>query len=655
VSADVKRRSIVGQCRLRAAGSPESPAASDATESVSYAELWHRTEAVARLLRARGCVSGRPIGLCMSPTVTRLASMLAIMGIGAPYVPIDPGFPDGRIRSIVGSAGADTILVDDATVERSASLPYRLVNVSDREADPTGPVDPAGTVDPAGPVDPGTPAVVEPDGSDLAYILYTSGSTGDPKGVAIEHGGVANLFEGLDAVLPTPGEHPDECWLAAASVCFDLSVVELFWPLTRGIPLVLGALDSLAGRSGDGAEFLTGVLMSGRVTHFFVTPSLVQLMLRDRGLAAAIRGLRVLILGGEVVQPELIARLRPVPHVYNAYGPTEATVATTVYECSDRDVEYVPIGRPLRGLDVRVVDEDGRDCPPGVPGELLIAGAGLARGYVNDEELTARRFPVLGEGEDRRRWYRSGDLVSAGAGSVLRYHGRIDGQVKVRGFRVEPAEIETAIRAVPGVEEAAVFPVRDRADRVTGLVAVAKSAAAGVTEAAITARIGRVLPWYAVPDTVRVLPELPLAVSGKLDRKAIERRLPELVPNASPGPDPIPGPGTAPSRPPDQSHEQIVAGIWSSVLGVDKEFGDDERFFDAGGNSAMLGSVLTRLITAFPEANLQLIDLYRHPTISAMAARLRASAPPRPAAGGTARPRAGLSAADRRRLARRAK
>lgn len=640
---DVKTESIVGRFRRLAMTSPDSTAVSDAAESVSRAELWRRVEAMARLLRAKGCRPGRPVGLCMSPTVSRVAAMLGVMGIGSPYVPIDPNFPDSRIRSIIDSAAVDRVVVDEVTAKRFSSIPCELVDASEHAS-----------------FDSADSAVVEPSGSDLAYIIYTSGSTGDPKGVAIEHGGVGNLFDALDEVLPRP-DRPDLRWLAAANVCFDLSVVELFWPLTRGIPLVVAELESLAGKSGEGAEFLTGVLTGGTVTHFFVTPSLVQLMLSDPTLAAAIRGLDVLILGGEVVQPELVAQLRPVPHVYNAYGPTEATVCATIHECSDEDVEHVPVGRPLRGVDVRVVGEDGRDCPPGVPGELLIAGPGLARGYVNDEELTARKFPVLGDGEDRRRWYRTGDLVTVDADSTVRYRGRVDGQVKVRGFRLELGEVEAAIRAVPGVEEAAVFPVRDRSARVTGLIAAAKSAAADVSEAVVVEEIAKVLPWYAVPHTVAVLPELPLGVSGKVDRKALERRLLDLAP--------VPRPGTSGGRPssPGGSHERVVAEAWSSVLGVDAAIDVDSNFFDVGGNSALLGSVFARLRQAFPEADLQLVDMYRYPTIAALAARLGAGAPaahgspapPRSATGGSARPggkrRAPLSAADRRRLARRAK
>ncbi|MCA2211700.1 amino acid adenylation domain-containing protein [Wangella sp. NEAU-J3] len=406
------------------------------------------------------------------------------------------------------------MLVDEVTAERFASMPYDLVDLpatlpADRQAGP---------------------GVIDPGIGDLAYVLFTSGSTGEPKGVAIEHRSVANLLDALDEVLPRPEPGRAERWLATANLCFDLSVVELFWPLTRGIPVVVAALESLTGRVQGGAAFLTETLTDGRITHFFVTPSLVQLLLRDRKLAAAIRRLRVLILGGEIVQPELVAQLRPVPHVFNLYGPTEGTVATTVHECTDRDVEYVPIGPPLRGIDVRVVNEDGVDCPAGEPGELLIGGAGLARGYLNDPELTARKFPVLGHGENRRRWYRSGDLASIGADGVVRFHGRIDHQVKVRGARVELSEIEAAIRSVPEVDEAVVLPIPDRSGRVTGLTAVAKSAAADLTGAAILAAISEILPWYAVPGTVIVVPDLPLAVSGKVDRQAVERRLPELAP-----------------------------------------------------------------------------------------------------------------------------
>lgn len=637
--------SIVGQIGKRALNSPDSAAVADDTESVSYAELWRRAEAVARLLRALGSRPGRPVGLCVSPTVLRVASMLGTMGLGSPYVPIDPNFPDSRIRSIIDSAGVECVIVDERTTKRFAAMPYRLLDVSAVSAGSSS--DPVGQ------------AMIEPAGSDLAYIIYTSGTTGNPKGVAIEHRGISNLLRALDEVLPPPRHQVAECWLAATNVCFDISVVELFWPLSRGIPLVVAELESLAGKPGDGAEFLTEMLCSGRVTHFQATPSLVQLMLQDPALAAALRGLHVLIMGGEVVRPELVARLRPVPHIYNGYGPTEATVYTTMHECTDADVEHVPIGRALRGVDLRVVDEAGRDCPPGAVGELLIAGAGLARGYVNDAELTARKFPVLGDGAGARRWYRTGDLVSIDADSVVRYRGRIDSQVKVRGFRVELGEIEAAIRAVPGVDEAAVFPVRDRGGAVIGLTAAAKSARTDLSEKDILAEIGQVLPWYAVPGTVRILPEMPISVSGKLDRKTLERRLAEFAPVSRDRPA-----NGHPDRLPAGDLERIVAEIWGEVLGVGPDIDANARFFDLGGNSALLGSVFARLLQAFPEAHLQLVDLYRYPTISQLAAYLGAGTPyarrqgapslPSAAGSGAARP-ARLSAADRRRLARRSR
>lgn len=624
---DSKPQSIVGQIYKQAIRSPDSVAVSDAVESVSYDELWCRIEAMARLLDAMGCRGGRPIGICMSPTVSRVASILGTMGIGSPYVPVDPNFPDNRIRSMMDSAAADCVIVDELTVKRFSSMPYKVVDASAYSSYRS--------------VASQRPAVIEPSGSELAYVIYTSGSTGDPKGVAVEHGSVSHLLDALDSVLPRRRDQLAECWLVAANICFDASVVELFWPLSRGIPLVVAGMDSLAGRSDVGAEFLTGVLISGRITHFVATPSLVRLMLQDPALATVIRGLDVLIMAGEIVQPELVALLRPIPHIFNAYGPTEATVCTTMHECSDGDTEHVPVGRPLPGVDLRVVDETGRDCPPGVCGELLIGGWGVARGYINDEELTARKFPVLADG---RRWYRTGDVVSMDADSTVRFQGRIDSQVKVRGFRVELGEVEAAIRAVPGIEEAAVFPVRDMSARVTGLMAAAKSTTAGVSEAVVVAAVGKVLPRYAVPYTVKILSELPIGVTGKLDRKALEHQLMELVPVSPPTP-----------AAPGENYERVVGDTWKSVLGID--VGTDTNFFDAGGNSALLGSVFAHLRGAFPDSDLYLIDMYRHPTVSAMAARLRAGSPAvhgAPAQSDGNR-RAQLSAAERRRLARRAK
>jgi amino acid adenylation domain-containing protein len=567
----------------------------------------------------------------MSPTISRVASILGVIGIGSAYVPIDPNLPDGRIRAMMDSAGAGHVIVDGRTAAVFSSMPYELVDASECPVS-----------------DSADSALAEPGHADLAYIIYTSGSTGAPKGVAVEHGSLSHLLRALDGVLPARRDDSAQCWLAAANICFDMSVADLFWPLSRGIPVVVAELESLAGRSDEGAEFLTAVLASGRITHFQATPSLVQLMLRDPVLAGAIRGLQVLVMGGEIVQPDLVAQLRPVPYVFNGYGPTEATVYTTMHRCTGADVDQVPIGRPLPGVDVRVVDEAGRDCPNGVLGELLIAGPGLARGYINDAELTARKFPVL----DARRWYRTGDLATIDADSTVRYHGRVDSQVKVRGFRVELGEIEAAIRAIPGVDEAVVFPVRGPGGRVTGLTAAAKSTAAGLTEAAIFAGIGEVLPRYAIPQAVRILPELPIGLTGKIDRKALERQLVDV--------DPEPRQEPAAGRRFD-GRERIVAGMWSSALGVDMSGETDRTFFDAGGNSVLLGSVFARLRAEFPEADLHLVDMYRYPTISAMAARLGAGGAPPESSDSGSRPGPGenrrtpLSAAERRRLARRAK
>lgn len=484
-------RSVVEQFRRLVHQNPHAPAASDAAMSVTRAELWSRAEAVARLLRAEGHGDGRSVAVSMAPGVPRLAALLGVMASGAPYVPVDPGLPDARLRVVLD--GTACLLVDAGTADRFAAPSHRTLRA------------PEGAVDtPASDAEPAAPAPQLPAGDDLAYVLYTSGSTGTPKGVAVEHAAVSSLCADLDEVLPQLADRARQCWLAAANVCFDMSVVDLFWPLTRGIPLVVADIDALSGASEQGAEFLTGVLAGGGVTHFQSTPSLVQLMLRDPVLADAVRGLHMLLMGGEIVTPALVAQLAPIPYVFNGYGPTEATVYTTLHACSAADTGQVPIGRPLRGVRLRVVDEDGRDRPAGERGELLIGGAGIARGYRGEPHLTARRFPLLDDGDGtRRRWYRTGDLVSRDAEGTVSYHGRLDSQVKLRGFRIELGEVEAALRAVDGIEAAAVFPQCDDTGRVTGLIAAAADPHGSVRERDVLEQAARTLPGYALPGRLR--------------------------------------------------------------------------------------------------------------------------------------------------------
>ncbi|WP_345643107.1 non-ribosomal peptide synthetase [Streptomyces tremellae] len=632
---EVATCSVVEQFRRLVHRDPHALAASDATMSVTRAELWSRAESVARLLRAEGYRDGRSVAVSMAPGVPRLAALLGVMASGAPYVPVDPGLPDARLRMVLD--GTVCLLVDAGTADRFAELSRLTLRA------PEGAVDAPATA---------APAPQPPTGDDLAYVLYTSGSTGTPKGVAVEHAAVSSLFADLDEVLPQLADRTRQCWLAAANVCFDMSVVDLFWPLTRGIPLVVADIDALSGVSEQGAEFLTGVLAGGGVTHFQSTPSLVQLMLRDPVLADAVRGLHMLLMGGEIVTPALVAQLAPIPYVFNGYGPTETTVYTTLHACSAADTEQVPVGRALRGVRLRVVDEGGRDRPAGERGELLIGGAGLARGYRGDLRLTERRFPLLDDGDGtQRRWYRTGDLVSRDAEGIVSYHGRLDSQVKVRGFRIELGEVEAALRAVDGIEEAAVFPQRDDTGRVTGLVAAAADPHGAVRERDALKQAAGTLPGYAVPGRLHLLPRLPLGLTGKLDRKALEGWLLTQASRAA---------ATSPARtngplPPPEALPEAVAGVWSEVLDEPVAADTERNFFDLGGNSLLLGRVFTRLTERFPEAGLGLVELYRYPTVPELARRLAGTAPaPRslrathPAPGG-AQP----SAAERRRLARR--
>ncbi|MFE7274773.1 amino acid adenylation domain-containing protein [Streptomyces sp. NPDC057623] len=627
---------VLDQLKEQVLTVPDRPAVSDAWETVTYRELWARARSLARLLRERADEDGLPVGICLPASVNRVAAMLGIMLAGSPYVPVDMNFPDSRITSILSTSGTRCVVVDSRTRDLVTSADCDTVDVAAATA--TDPLADAPSDSAA------------PEAADLAYILHTSGSTGAPKGVAIEHHSVVSLFRALDEVLPALDDPAGKCWLATTNICFDISVVELFWPLTRGMSIVVVGSEALAGRSSpEAGDFLPDVLASGRVSHFQATPTMVELMLADGRLRAGLTSVEVLIMGGEEVRPQLLRRLDRIPVVINGYGPTEATVYATMHRCRPDDTAFVPIGRPLTGVRVRVVGEDGEDCPPGAPGELLIGGAGLARGYLNNPQLTAEKFAgdVTGSG----RWYATGDLVSVGADSSLRFHGRKDSQVKVRGFRVELGEIEQAVLGIPGVREAAVVPVRDDQNLVKGVRAAARTTDGKLTEAGILSALREELPWYALPDRILLTDDLPVNANGKLDRKTLEARLSPTTPAEKP---------RSAAR---GSLEQMIGDVWASVLGRPVDVETDRNFFDHGGNSQLLMHVFQKLSAEHPR--LELTDMYRYPTIAGLSAHLRsarqdvASGEPhrtavREAPGREPVLRDGqLSSAERRRLARR--
>ncbi len=462
--------------------------------------------------------------------------------------------------------------------------------------------------------DPRTAALLEESGDapvaspatadHTAYVIYTSGSTGRPKGVEVTHRNVANLAawaadafgDGLARVL------------AATSLSFDVSVFEVLCPLLNGGSIeVVRDLLEIGERGG-----WQGTLVSG-------VPSVL-----DRLIADGAPDLRAdhLVLAGEALSPQVSARLRaavPGARLVNAYGPTETTVYASASDTQDRGgdgpaQEAPPIGRPLRNIRLYVLDDRMRPLPVGVPGELYIAGAGVTRGYLHRPDLTEARFVPDPFGPPGARMYRSGDIVLRRPDGQLQYVGRADDQVKLRGFRVEPSEVEAVLGAQPEVAQAVVVVREDHQGerRLVGYVTPAAGAAPDPDR--LRAALARLLPAYMVPAAVVPLDALPLSPAGKLDRA----RLPD------------PGFGTRTGRPPRAGDEAALAALFAEALGV-PEVAATDGFFDLGGHS-LLAIRLVRGIRARLGADLTVRDLFETPTVEGLAQRLR------PAPGGPARP-----------------
>ncbi|CPS40978.1 Probable peptide synthetase NRP [Mycobacteroides abscessus] len=548
---------------------PETVALVCRDRSWTYRELDQITNRIAHLLAGNGAGPGEVVGLLVPRSGEAIIGLLAILKTGAAYLPIDPAHPDERIKFMMSDAGPVAVLTTADLGSRFDGLDVSVIEIDDPLID-------------------GQPssALPTPEPDDLAYMTYTSGTTGVPKAVAVTHHNVTQLVDAVRADLPA---RPGEVWSQWHSLVFDVSVWEIWGALLHGGRLVV-VPESVASSPDD----LHELLISEKVSVLCQTPSAAGMLSPERLESTT------LIVAGEACPPELVDRWATSGRtMINAYGPTEATIYAAMSGPLTPGSGVAPIGSPVPGAALFVLDKWLRPAPEGVVGELYVAGNGVAPGYAHRSGLTASRFLACPFGGPGSRMYRTGDLVQWGEDGQLQYLGRADEQVKIRGYRIELGEIQAALARLDGVEQAVVIAREDRPGdkRLVGYI----MGTADPVEA--RSALAERLPAYMVPAAVVVLDALPLTVNGKLDKRALPA--PEY---RSVGTD---------YRAPSGPVEKILADIYAQVLGVDR-VGVDESFFDLGGDSILSMQVVSRARAAGVHCRPR--DIFVEQTVSAVAA-----------------------------------
>ncbi|MGV9950031.1 amino acid adenylation domain-containing protein, partial [Rhodococcus aetherivorans] len=563
------------------ARNPHGVAVRCGDRELTYTELDEASNRLARALLRRGIGAEELVALAVPRSIESVLALWAVTKTGAAFVPVDATYPDDRIEHMVTDARARVGLTTTAHADSLPGATLWLVldgpdGLIESRAESGETLSAAELV---------RPIRVE----QVAYVIYTSGSTGRPKGVAVTHAGLRNFaVEELERFGPAPESRV----LHVASPSFDASVLELLLALAAGSTMVI----SPAGVFG-GVE-LGELIRREKVTHAFVTPSVLASM--D---PAGLDSLGHLVAGGEAVPADVVQRWSPGRKLFNGYGPTETTVATNVAGPL-RAGEQITIGGPIRGLREVVLDARLRPVPVGVAGELYVSGIQLARGYHERPGLTAERFVADPHGAPGERMYRTGDIVTWTESGEIVYVGRSDQQVKIRGLRIELGEIDAVLAAHPDVE----FAVSVGHTTPTGATALVSYVVPvdGRTLDPEDLRdfVSRPLPSHMVPGSIVALESVPLTPAGKLDRRA----LPEPVFEARE------------FRAPSSPVEEIVASVFSGVLGVDR-VGADDDFFDLGGNSLLATQVVARLGAAL-DTQVPVRELFEAPTVAALAAHL---------------------------------
>ncbi len=592
----------------RTAAAPDALAVLDgAGASLTYAELDRRAARLARELRRLGVGPETRVAVAAGRSPELVVGLLAVLRAGGAYVPIDPEYPTGRISLLLADSGAAVLLAEEGLRGRLPAGPARFVALDGAGLD--------SYVNTGAPLEPGPEVAL----AQVAYVIYTSGSTGQPKGVAVSHRAVSTYVQ---SALALYGLTPADRLLQFSSLGFDTSVDEIWCPLAAGATLVLRS----AAAAGSLPDLMAEVERQ-RVTVLSLPTAFWHEAAAavGEGSAAVPEGVRLTVIGGEEAQPRRVAEwLRGTAgrgRLLNAYGPTETTVSSTFADLKGwREGEPVPLGQPLAGTRLRVVDRGLALAPAGVWGELLIGGAGVARGYLGLPALTAERFlPDAWSGEPGARVYRTGDLVRWTAAGELQFGGRADQQIKVRGFRVEPGEVEAALAGHPGLREVAVVarPTPAGSALLACVVAAEEGAPPAVDE--LRSFLAERLPVHLVPAAFAVLPRLPLTPNGKVDRRALERLRPE-------------GEAAGAGQPPRTPVEEWIARLWKEILGIEN-LGRNDNFFALGGHSLAATRLVSRLKSALG-VEIPLQAIFEAPTLADLAARFVA---PALAAGATGR------------------
>jgi amino acid adenylation domain-containing protein len=578
------------QFERQAAQTPDATALVFENESLTYRDLDERSNRMARHLIGMGAGPEILVGIAMDRSLDLVVALLAIMKAGSAYLPLDPTYPQRRLELVIDDA-QPTVIV---TQQRFATLfpPDQRVLCVDDASD-------AIACESNERLDRRTSS------ANAAYVIYTSGSTGKPKGVVVEHRNAVSFFTAMDHIV---GDRPPGIWLALTSIAFDISVLELFWTLTRGFEVILQGDE----KSSSGSRYSVGAnIRRHGVTHLQCTPSLLRILIGDRDTASALSGLQKLLLGGEALPVSLANQVGQLfsGAIFNMYGPTETTIWSTTYRL-DSTASIVPIGRPIANTQTYVLDERLAPVPIGATGELYIAGEGVARGYLRRPDLTDEKFvPNPFTDAPGARMYKTGDIARYLPDGNLEYLGRADFQVKIRGFRIELGDIEAVLERHAGVRQAVVTALEERPGDQRLVAYLVFTSGSSPSAGELRSFVRENLPEQMQPSALVALKDIPLTANGKIDRKAlpapeIGNVLVESTYEAA-----------------NTELERQIVDLWKDALDIE-HIGIDGNFFDLGAHSLLVAEVHFKL-QEITSREIPLVAMFQYPTVRKLAAYLQ--------------------------------